>query len=161
MINILNNQTAGGWKKDIERTFNQVKDEIQNLEEIMVNQVGTGGERFPQIVCYDDSKIAERSVIEYTWDKLFANGLGLVGLITISIDPCYVNDKVSSEKGVFCVSSAPVEIVDVILKQTNICPNLTMVYDTYKNNRVRPLNMTDNGEEYDKCRCTYKRTFFR
>ena len=156
MINILNNWTAGGWKEDIGRTFNQVIYEIPNLEEIMVNQVGTGGEIFPKIVCYDDSPTIERSVIEYTMNRELAYGHGLVGLVTINIHPCYVYNNITTEKGVFCVSSAPVEIVNVILKRRDICLYLNMAYDYYINYKEPPMGMTNNKKVYDVCRCKRK-----
>ena len=159
MINILNNWTAGGWRPSTINSFTDIK--TKQIVDIMNNQVGTTAERYPRIVCIDDSILTERSVIEYTIYPNIANQFGLLGVITIEIEDRFVDTVFSKEGGVFCVSSAPVIITNVTLKEKNVCPYLTMAYDYYINYKEPPMGMTNNKKVYDVCRCTYKRKIIR
>ena len=133
LVNILNRQTAGGWeKKDI--SFNEIKNVKTYME-----QRGTKGEGLPRIVCIDDTTQPERCIIEYTksWKVAAQFSCSGIGFIGIKIEDKYVEEEgenLGPEEGLFCVSSAPIEILGIFIFTDfqNVCPILKGLLDKCK-----------------------------
>lgn len=107
--NILKNKTAGGWGVKKDSTWENSKSTL----DLIKIQKGTDAERISKVVDIDDTQIHERQIVEYTFDSNVAKGFGLVGVICVNIDSKYSEeiDTKDTEKSIFCLSTAPVEIV--------------------------------------------------
>lgn len=155
MINILNNWTAGGREASTLHSFDEFISSDSAIEKLIVKQVGPDAEKVWGIVCIDDSILTERSVIEYTECPDIAKRFGLLGVVSIEIEDRFVDKKISSEGGRFCLSSAPVIITDVTLKQNITCHHLSAAYNYFVQYREVPKDI--DNKMYDICRCAYKR----
>ena len=157
MIDILDNRTAGGCPKNPTRTMALLRTFNPDINNVMVKQVGTDGEGFPRIVCDDSKKTQNDSVIEYTLCKTIAEGHGLLGVITIEIDKLFVDDNVSSEKGIFCVSSAPIRIIDIVIEPNiySCCKALRDAVDRNKDINIRIDNPRPliKRKTVEPCKC--------
>ena len=118
LVNILNRQTAGGWEQE-KISFKELLERNPEIKQYMSHQTGSGGEGYPRIVCIDDTMQDNRCVIEYTdnWRVAARFSVGGIGFIGIKIEDKYVEDReiVGSEHGIYCVSSAPIEICGICI----------------------------------------------
>ena len=108
--NILKNQTAGGWKKNDSLVWQDFNGELDSYVKC---QKGTDGEVLPCIVEIDDTDDQKRCIVEYTFSAKKAKQFGKVGVICIEIENKYAEtpNKNDVEFGIFCLSTAPVDIV--------------------------------------------------
>ena len=135
LSNILNRQTAGGWEQN-DISFEDYLNKNPDIPKSIIHQSGSEAERLPLIVCIDDTKDTQRSVIEYTTDESVAAGFGLIGYICIEIDDKYVEKEeykesegpekekpvvpktktpIGSERSIYCLSSAPIVILGIYI----------------------------------------------